>query len=179
VTTPAGANPFNNLLWNQEAQQVYNAMEAQNDKALAAAWLAFYPSYHAAQPSFSVAQVEQAFLDEELAGGLSTGIAQTGNVLGQVAPAVGAAANTLPNVPAVTNPLDYLKDIGNVFDKLTDPHLWLRVGEFIAGGLLLYLGLKSAMSGTAVASGTRQATSTAKKSHKLVKRVAEVAVIPK
>lgn len=167
----------NELTWQGQAQTVYNQLIKQGDTALAADWLAFYPGFHAANPSYSVQQVFDALVAEALGSGVGSGTAALGNVLGAVPAGVQAAANA---VPSVTNPLDYLKDIGNTFDKLTDPHFWLRIGEFIAGGMLLYLGLKSTMSGTAIASGARQANTTANSGRKTIRKVAEaIAVVPK
>src|SRR5271170_7895510 len=68
--------------------------------------------------------------------------------------------------PPVTDPLDYLKDIGNFFDKLTDPHTWLRLTEVLAGGMLLYLGIKTAFQGTGVGNVAKTGTSIAKKNVK-------------
>jgi lysozyme-like protein len=48
--------------------------------------------------------------------------------------------NALPNIP---NPLSGLEAIGNFFNKLTDPQLWLRVLEVLAGVALLIMGLMS------------------------------------
>lgn len=177
--TPTGTNE---LLWQQEAQNVYNQAEADGETSLAADWLAFYPGYHSAHPTFSVQQVFQAFTDELLSGGLGTALQKLGNFTAQVPGAVASAGANAGNslLPTVTNPLDFLRDIGNTFDKLTDPHFWLRIGEFIAGSLLLYLGLKTTMSGTAVARGARQTGAVGKSAHSTAKKVAEaIAVVPK
>jgi hypothetical protein len=161
ATGTTGSANINELLWQQQAQAIYNAMVAQHDTALAADWLSFYPAYHAANPTLSAAQVEQAFLDLMLSGGLSAGLTQTGETLGQVPGAAAQGAeNAVQSLTPISNPLDYLEDIGNLFDKLSDPKLWLRVGEFIAGGLLLYVGLKSALPGAA-ATTTRAAKKSA------------------
>jgi hypothetical protein len=49
-------------------------------------------------------------------------------------------------------------------NKLQDPNLWVRVGEFLIGGMILYLGIKglSAPAGQAVAAPVKKAASTAK-----------------
>src|SRR5271170_4504941 len=82
-------------------------------------------------------------------------------------------ATSVGTSTAVTNPLDYLKDIGNFFDKLSDPHTWLRLAEFAVGGMLLYLGLKTAFQGTGVGNVAKTGTSEAKKN---TKRVAKLAI---
>lgn len=54
-----------------------------------------------------------------------------------------AGANSPVNLGAITS------DAGNVADfltRLTSPHTWLRVGEFTAGLLLLYVGLKAVIT---------------------------------
>jgi hypothetical protein len=43
---------------------------------------------------------------------------------------------SLPNLPG---PFD---EGANFFAKLTDSMTWVRVGEFVAGGVLVYMGLR-------------------------------------
>jgi len=63
--------------------------------------------------------------------------------------APGAAPGINAPLPhALSNPLAGLAAIGDFFNRLTQPNTWLRVGEFAAGGLLVYLGLSAAMKGT-------------------------------
>jgi hypothetical protein len=38
--------------------------------------------------------------------------------------------------------------IGDFFNRLTQPNTWIRVGEVVAGILLVYLGLSATMRGT-------------------------------
>lgn len=75
--------------------------------------------------------------------------------------------------------------IGNFFDKLGEGSTWVRVAEFVVGGLILYVGLKASLSQTAagntLGSAARKTKSAASKTllpeasfatHKVAKRVA-------
>lgn len=64
-------------------------------------------------------------------------------------------------VPKPSNPLTGLNAIGDFFQRLSQASTWIRVGEFAAGGILLYIGLK-AFFPTAV----NTATSAAKRAGK-------------
>ena len=59
--------------------------------------------------------------------------------------------------------------IGDFFQRLTQPHTWVRVGEFVAGGILVYVGLKAFFP-----SVVNTATSTAKT---YGKRAAKAAIL--
>lgn len=74
------------------------------------------------------------------------------------------------NIGKLTNPLSGVNAIGDFFNRLTQPNTWLRVGEVVAGLLLVYIGLNATMKDTAVG----KAVNTAKNN---AKRVA--AVVPK
>jgi hypothetical protein len=84
---------------------------------------------------------------------------------------------------SITNPLSFLEPIADFAYRLTEASTWLRVGEVIAGGMLVYLGLKSAFGNTAVGRGARQVSSAGKKTHstarKIGKGVLEATVFPK
>lgn len=69
---------------------------------------------------------------------------------------VGNEAGKAANVTGVTA-------IGDFFNRLTEENTWLRVGEVIAGLLLLYLGLKASMTNTAAGKAVQSTTNTAKK----------------
>lgn len=47
-----------------------------------------------------------------------------------------AGSGTLP-------PISGLAAIGDFFARLTEANTWIRVGEFLAGGIILYVGLKA------------------------------------
>lgn len=73
-------------------------------------------------------------------------------VPGQISNEAGKAAN----VTGVTA-------IGDFFNRLTEENTWIRVGEVLAGLLLLYLGLKASMSNTAGGRAVQSTTNTVKK----------------
>lgn len=61
-----------------------------------------------------------------------------------------------------TTALGGLSAIGDFFNRLTEANTWLRVGEVVAGLLLLYIGLNAAMRGTAAGNAVQSATRTTK-----------------
>ena len=68
------------------------------------------------------------------------------------------------NVGAVvSNPLSGVAAIGDFFNRLTQANTWVRVGEFVAGALLVYLGLSAAMRGTEAQQATQAITKPVKK----------------
>jgi hypothetical protein len=113
------------------------------------------------------------------AGALSDILTPTISSLLQIpgAAAKGAAGPSL----SLSNPLSFLEPLANLANALTQSNTWLRVGEVLAGGMLVYLGLKSAFQNTAVGHGARQATSTVKKSHSTAKKTAKgiLDILPK
>lgn len=63
----------------------------------------------------------------------------------------------------IGNPLSGIAAIGDLANRLTQPNTWIRVGEFIAGTILVIIGLNAITKGPA----REAATSTAKKGAKL------------
>jgi hypothetical protein len=63
----------------------------------------------------------------------------------------------------VTNPLDYLEDVGDFFHRLTEAATWERVGEVAVGVLLLYIGVKALAQNTAIGKSAKKSSSTGKK----------------
>jgi len=63
---------------------------------------------------------------------------------------------------AISAPLTGINAIGDFFSRLTEASTWVRVGEFVAGGLLLYISgnalLRDTAAGNAVQSAKRTAT---------------------
>ena len=53
--------------------------------------------------------------------------------------------------------------IGDFFNRLTQANTWIRVGEVVAGLLLVYLGLSATMRGTEAQRQVTKARSVAKK----------------
>ena len=68
------------------------------------------------------------------------------------------------NAPGVAPGINAIGDLAN---KLTQPHLWVRVGEFAAGGVLLVIGFNAMTKGPVRSA----ATSTAKKGFSIAKAV--------
>lgn len=64
---------------------------------------------------------------------------------------------------AAQAPLSGINAVGDFFQRLTQPATWIRVAEFLAGGLLLYLGASAALRGTAAGNAAKQGVSTGKR----------------
>jgi hypothetical protein len=75
-------------------------------------------------------------------------------------------------VTKATSDLGGINAIGDFFNRLTEGNTWLRVGEVVAGLIILYIGLNAVMRGTPVEGAVQTATKNAK-------RAVEVAGIPK
>jgi hypothetical protein len=91
----------------------------------------------------------QSFLLDSLQLSHQTNPAGTGIAgLGGASPLAGA------------NPLSGVSAIGDFFSRLTNKNTWVRVGEFVAGALILYVGLKAivAPEGQRVAARTTKDT---------------------
>lgn len=65
-----------------------------------------------------------------------------------------------------------LAAVGDFFNRLTQANTWLRVGEVVAGLLLVYIGLNATMRGTAVGNAVEGAKNTAKKTATTIGAVA-------
>lgn len=57
-----------------------------------------------------------------------------------------------------TSALGGVAAIGDFFNRLTEKNTWLRVGEVVAGLLLLYIGLKAVTTGTPVGEAAKSVT---------------------
>lgn len=138
---------FNELLWQQEALQLYNDMLAKGENQLAADWKAFYPSYHQQHTQYSVQQVLDVMTAELLTGAISNVTGSTTNVFSGVASgAAKGAEQASKSLSTITNPLDWLKYPADFLHRLTEASTWIRVGEFIVGGMLIYVGIKAVVS---------------------------------
>jgi hypothetical protein len=76
-------------------------------------------------------------------------------------PTVGPGGNINP-ANAFSN-LGGINAIGDFFNRLTEPNTWVRVGEVVAGILLVYLGLSATLRGTEVQKQASAVKSTGKK----------------
>lgn len=88
-------------------------------------------------------------------------IAINPNALKPDAPGVAPGINA-PN-PLGTNPLTGINAIGDFFSRLEQPATWKRVGEFLAGGILLWIGVNALTRDTAVRAPARQVKAAAQK----------------
>jgi hypothetical protein len=70
------------------------------------------------------------------------------------------------------NPLDPLQAIGDFFHRLTEEQTWIRVGEAVAGGVLLFIGVKALAQGTPASTAAKTVTRPAKKTAVKVAKVA-------
>jgi hypothetical protein len=75
---------------------------------------------------------------------------------------------------SISDPLDYLADVGDFFHRLTEAAFWERCGEVLIGVIILYIGVKSLSEGTAVGN---TASGVKKKTSGILKKAAETAVI--
>ena len=135
---PAGTTQFNELLWQQQAQQITSELQAKKDTQLASDWQSFYPAFHRQHPNYSPSQVLSVFVGVEASHGIGSAVTQAGSLLGQIP---GAAAKGAESVYA--NPLTA---IGTFFGNLMNPKTWLRVAEVLAGVMILYVALKASMT---------------------------------
>jgi hypothetical protein len=94
------------------------------------------------------------------AGGKGNPTGAAGQITGEAGGTVGSAVSNLTGINAV----------GDFFSRLTQKNTWLRVGEVLAGLILLYVGLNALAKDTAAGNAVHSAAQGAK-------RVAEV--IPK
>lgn len=78
-------------------------------------------------------------------------------------------------IPSPGNPLSGINAIGDFFNRLTQAQTWIRVGEVVAGGLLLYLGLKAVVTPAGANVGKQTVKQTAHHVVEGAKKVAEVA----
>jgi hypothetical protein len=74
---------------------------------------------------------------------------------------------------AIGNAIPGVTDIGDFFHRLTEGSTWVRVGEVIFGGIILWAGVKALTSQTAAGNAASSVKRTAVKP---VKAVAKVAV---
>jgi hypothetical protein len=72
------------------------------------------------------------------------------------------------NGVSITNPLDYLEDVGDFFHRLTEAATWERVGEVAVGVLLLYIGVKALTQNTAVGTASKKTSSAATTAAKVI-----------
>lgn len=126
-----------------------NAAGAEEKELVSAFFHGYATKAEADAHPNSVSFGPQSFLLDSLQLSHQTNPAGTGAAgLGGASPLAGA------------NPLTGISAVGDFFSRLTNPHTWIRVGEFAAGALILYVGLKAivAPEGQRVAARTTKDT---------------------
>lgn len=121
-------NPSLKPYQGMTAAQMYTAIKAQ------------FPN---SDPLHWGATVYQTWLVNAGGAAVQSITLATGTSVAAVATGV---ATGLPGVFKITNPLAGIADF---FQRLGEASLWERVGLFAAGGVLAYIGLKSAFGTTA------------------------------
>lgn len=151
----------NELVWQQTALSYYNDMVAKHYTQMAAEWKAFYPSYHTAHPNLTPKQTLSVFIGQLVAGGVGSAITGAGGTLGQVPQAAATGAENA--IATITNPLDWLKYPADFFYRLSQGSTWVRIGEFVVGAMLLYVGIKAVMTPGGVSEAAKSGVGGAKK----------------
>lgn len=85
--------------------------------------------------------------------------------------AKGFSGQVAQSVPHPPNPLGGIEAVGDFFHRLTEPQTWTRVGEVIAGGILLYAGIRALAHGSgnaATRAGAKPVRSVAKTTARVV-----------
>jgi hypothetical protein len=102
-----------------------------------------YAAYNAAHPQDNASTNADDFAELVAVKGLDAAIASatTTAVSTEVGGVEGAALGAAHAAGYLTNPLDYLKDIGGFFDDLGSGNLWLRIGQVVLGLILIAVGV--------------------------------------
>lgn len=145
------------------AQYIKSRIGGNSGDAYAADWT----SYANKHPNISV---KKAFVGWYLSR------AQIGKALGQsLGQAVGEAGKAINQIVKGTGaglaPLGGIAGIGDFFGRLTEASTWIRVAEVLAGGLILYLGLKAVVTPAGKNVGPRTAKQTGQSIAKTAKKV--------
>ncbi len=146
------------------------ADNAQFAAAAAATKLHAFPAGQG--PTISVENIKWANVNGPYATQAQANAAIPAIQKAEPAPSAGteASSNLLTLGGAVTDPLNYLEDVGDFFHRLTEAAFWERAGEVLLGGILLYIGIRALTRDTAV-------NQAAKKTGGTFKRIAEVAAV--
>lgn len=107
-----------------------------------------------------IADYKYAVAAKEEPGGSNADILNPAN---DVSGAASAAESSIPG----------LSDIGSFFDKLGEGSTWIRVGEVVAGLLLVYIGLRAATQPGGASSAASSATKGVKKTSSVTAKFAK------
>jgi hypothetical protein len=77
----------------------------------------------------------------------------------QIAQGSGPLAAAAAAAGTISNPLDYLADVGDFFHRLTEAAFWERAGEILVGVIILYIGVKSLTQDTAAGTAAKKGKS--------------------
>lgn len=108
-------------------------------------WSAFYTKLAAAQPTADPQTLANTVLGLYNVQAAATGVGATGSAAVNVGTAIAKGANAAANenfgLPSVSDPLDFLGEIGDFFSRLTQANTWIRIGKILLGGALVLIGL--------------------------------------
>jgi hypothetical protein len=135
---PAGAGSLVNL--GDQPESYYQSIFTSHWGAAAGRAYAAFNSQNPQQDPFTNAQLFEARVVGE---GLAAAIASVGATVAAVPGAAAAAAEK-----AASNPVwDAATAIPRFLSMLTSPNLWLRIGEVVAGLILLGIGVNALFKG--------------------------------
>jgi hypothetical protein len=109
-------------------------------------WGQMYLTLAAQEPGIDAKVLADDVLGVEAAQGFATGVGATAGATGTFINAAGSAGAGIGNtavghaVGGAENALGAITDITGFLSRLTSANLWLRVGEFVLGALLILSG---------------------------------------
>lgn len=136
-----------------QVQAYYTEFLDSDGPAIASGWLAFANSH----PSLDAATAVQAYADSLAARGIVTAVSSAAGGTGTAVNQIGSgAAKGLEN--ASRNPLtaawSAATAVPRFLSMLTSSNLWIRVGEVLAGLILLGIGVNALFHGKPMAAVT-------------------------
>jgi hypothetical protein len=152
--TPTGAAPGGAaalVSLNNQSEAYYQSVFTSHWGAQAGQ---AYAAFNAANPQDTPYQNAQVFIARILAQGLASAIASVGGLVGQVPGAVADAASNTTAVKAAGAAWDAATAIPRFLSMLTSGNLWIRVGEVVAGLILLGIGVNALFRGKPMAAVT-------------------------
>lgn len=96
---------------------------------------------------------------------LGSGIGKAGKSIPKtILPGVAAGIGKVPGVQALSG----LDAIGGFFSRLSEASTWIRIGEVLAGGIVLFIGVKALSQGTPVGDAAKSVKKIGKTAIKVV-----------
>lgn len=99
--------------------------------------------YAAGHPNLTATQDATAFADMIAISGVDKAVQLAISKWGGIAAGIGSGAAAAGTVP---NPLSGIAGIGDFFQRLTEQNTWIRVAEFLVGGILVIVGASALFS---------------------------------